>query len=89
MRGGSWKFQLINVIDNAMKRNRTRDEFLTSFTGGLRGDMDAERKYITYTHPKGQKARDKSLHDDRYLKWRMEDEFRIRAAITRWTSFAD
>jgi len=82
MRGGSWKFQLINVIDNAMKRSHTRDEFLNELhRRGYEVTWTPERKYITYTHPNGQKARDKSLHDDKYLKRRMEDEFRIRAEI--------
>ena len=82
MRGGSWKFQLINVIDAAMKRSHTRDEFLDELhRRGYEVTWTQERKYITYTHPNGQKARDKSLHDDKYLKWRMEDEFRIRTAI--------
>lgn len=82
MRGESWKFELINVIDGAMRRSRTRDEFLDELhRHGYGVTWTPERKYITYTHPNGQKVRDRSLHDDKYLKRRMEDEFRIRAEI--------
>ena len=39
------------------------------------------RKNITYTHPCGRKVRDEKLHNKKYLKARMEHEFRIREEI--------
>lgn len=38
----------------------------------------ANRKSITYTTPDGYRCRDYKLHDTKYLKGAMEDEFRIR-----------
>ena len=42
----------------------------------------AERKSITYTTPNGMKCRDNKLHEEKYLKENMENEFRIREEIT-------
>ncbi len=41
-----------------------------------------ERKYITFTCPNGRKVRDNKLHDNKYTKENLEDEFRIRKQIT-------
>ena len=38
-------------------------------------------KYITYTCPNGKRCRDIRLHEEKYLKENMEDEFRIRKEI--------
>ena len=38
-------------------------------------------KYITYTCPNGKPCRDIRLHEEKYLKENMEDEFRIRKEI--------
>ncbi len=81
-RGESWKFEMMNAVDLCMKCSRTKAEFVSEMERlGYGVRWEDTRKYITYTHPNGKKARDKSLHDDKYLKRRMEDEFRIRAAI--------
>ena len=42
---------------------------------------ESSRKYITYTTPDGLKCRDSKLHEEKYCKEVMENEFRIRAEI--------
>lgn len=81
-KGESWKFQIINAVDDCMKRSRSREEFIRNMNRrGYQVRWDLSRKYITYTHPNGMKARDTKLHDKRYLKEIMEREFGIREEI--------
>ncbi len=81
-RGESWKFRLINDIDECMRYAGTREEFITLMrTEGYDVRWQDSRKSITYTTPSGMKCRDDRLHDERYLKEAMEREFRIRAGI--------
>jgi len=76
IKGNSWKFRLMNTIDQAMARSRTRAGFISSME-----QMDYQvkwmpnYKYITYTTPEGQKCRDNRLHEEKYLKVRMEECF--------------
>ena len=42
---------------------------------------EQQRKYITYTTPKGKKCRCNKLHDRRFTKEMMDYEFKIRYAI--------
>ena len=82
VKGQSWKFQLINAVDDCMKRSRTKEEFTRNMKQrGYQVRWNASHKHITYTHPNGKKARDIKLHDTRYLKEVMEREFRIREEI--------
>ena len=81
-RGESWKFRLINDIDECMRYAGTREEFITLMrTEGYDIRWQDSRKNITYTIPGGMKCRDDRLHDERYLKEVMEREFQIRAGI--------
>jgi hypothetical protein len=81
-RGESWKFRLMDTIDECMHYAGTREEFITLMhTEGYDVRWEASRKNITYTIPSGMKCRDDRLHDERYLKEAMEREFRIRAGI--------
>ena len=81
-RGESWKFRLINDIDECMRYAGTREEFITLMrTEGYDIRWQDSRKNITYTTLSGMKCRDDRLHDERYLKEAMEREFRIRAGI--------
>ena len=78
-KGESWKFQLMNYIDECMRYARTRDEFvLLMRSAGYDVRWQDTRKNITYTTPDGKKCRDDRLHDEKYLKENMENEFRIR-----------
>lgn len=81
-RGDSWKFRLMDTIDECMRYAGTREEFITLMrTEGYDIRWQNSRKNITYTIPGGMKCRDDRLHDERYLKEAMEREFRIRERI--------
>lgn len=80
-KGESWKFRLINTIDECMRYAGNREEFITLMrTEGYDVRWEANRKNLTYTTPSGMKCRDERLHDERYLKGAMEREFGIRQA---------
>lgn len=79
MRGQSWKFQLIAVIEAAMERTGSRDEFLGELRRrGYDARWEEGRKSITYITPTGMRCRDDKLHEEKFRKEKMEDEFRIR-----------
>lgn len=76
VRGGSFKFQLMNAIDTALSQSRTQGEFTACMEGmGYGVKWIPHHKYITYTAPTGQRCRDNKLHDEKYLKERMEQHF--------------
>jgi hypothetical protein len=76
VRGGSYKFKLINVIDQAMAQSRTREEFIACMKQmGYQVKWIPHHKYITYTTPEGQRCRDNKLHETKYLKAEMEGYF--------------
>ncbi len=80
MKGESWKIDLINVIDEVMKQAKTQKQFC--FLMRQRGysvRWEESRKYITYTCPNGKRCRDNRLHDQKYSKEMMLNEFKIRA----------
>lgn len=82
VRGESWKFQLMNTVDQCMKRARTRADFIREMERrGYQVRWEETRKSITYTTLKGKKCRDDRLHEDKYRKEVMEREFRIREEI--------
>ena len=81
-RGQSWKFRLMNTIDDCMCYARTKAEFMTLMKSeGYDIRWTNSRKNITYTTPDGNKCRDSKLHDNKYLKEAMELEFAIRAEL--------
>ena len=84
IKGESWKMRLCFVIDECMKFASSKDEFIEAMRAR---DYDVmwtdERKYITYIVPGAEgknprRVRDIKLHEDKYLKENMENEFRIR-----------
>ena len=78
-KGESWKFRLINTIDECMKYAADRDAFVSLMESeGYAVRWESSRKYITYTAPDGLKCRDSKLHEEKYCKEAMEHEFRIR-----------
>ncbi len=88
-KGESWKFRLMNTIDECMRYARTRDAFIALMKSeGYQMRWEANRKSITYTTPGGMRCRDDRLHDEKYLKEAMEREFRIRAEIIIGTTQA-
>ena len=83
-KGESWKFRLMNTIDQCMRYAETKDEFIFLMEGeGYQVRWTEGRKNITYTTPEGMKCRDDRLHELKYTKEVMEREFRIRAEIVR------
>ena len=81
-KGQSWKFRLMNTIDQCMRCAATREDFISLMeSNGYQVRWTDGRKYITYTAPGGMKCRDDRLHEEKYTKEVMEREFRIRAEI--------
>ena len=81
-KGQSWKFRLMYNIGEAMKVSVNREDFIRQMKRrGYEVWWSDERKYITYTCPNGMKCRCNKLHDDKYLKERLEDEFEKRKQI--------
>lgn len=79
MKGDSRKFRLINEIERAMKLCGSKKEFIAEMNKrGYEVRWTDERQNITYTCPGGMKCRDKRLHENKFLKARMEYEFKIR-----------
>lgn len=78
----SWKIALAIQIDRTMEKAKTREEFIEMMRDkGYQVAWEDNRKYITYTTPEGKKCRDKSLHEYKYIKENMNNEFRIRSQI--------
>lgn len=83
-KGESWKFRLMNTIDQCMRYAATKEEFISLMESeGCQVRWSEGRKNVTYTTPNGMKCRDDRLHEMKYTKEVMEDEFRIRAEIVR------
>ena len=82
VRGESYKMQLAAVIDDAMAQAKTKEDFIRLMEAEGYGVVwTDERKYITYITQDGKRLRDRSLHEEKYLKGNMEYEFGIRQII--------
>ena len=78
-KGQSWKFDLLLVITDLMKTCGSKEEFIKKLREkGYDVRWEEHQKTMTYTCPNGMKVRDDKLHDTRFLKEAMENEFRIR-----------
>lgn len=81
-KGKSWKFRLMNTIDQCMRYAASKEEFISLMESeGYQVHWTAGRKNITYTTPTGMKCRDDRLHEEKYTKEAMKHEFRVRAAL--------
>ena len=79
MKGESWKVDLINTIDYAMRKAKSKKHFCWLMRQeGYSVKWQENHKYITYTCPNGCRARDDKLHEEKYRKEMMEREFKIR-----------
>ena len=79
VKGQSWKFKLMNDIDKAMNISGSKKDFINAMSiMGYSVTWTDGRKYITYQCPNKMKCRDIKLHNDKYLKGSMENEFRYR-----------
>ncbi len=75
----SWKYELINTIEDAMNVCQNKQEFIAYMESeGYQVNWTDTRKTICYTAPNGMKCRDYRLHEDKFLKENMENEFRFR-----------
>ena len=78
-KGESWKFELLIVITDLMKKSGSKQEFIDKLRErGYDVRWEEHHKTMTYTCPNGMKVRDNKLHDARFMKEAMEREFRIR-----------
>ena len=81
-KGQSWKLDLAMAIDEAMRYAVSKKHFVELMEmEGYEVKWKDTYKYITYTCPNGKPCRDNKLHEEKYLKENMEDEFRIRKEI--------
>ena len=82
VRGESFKFMLMNVISDCMKQAKSKKQFIALMKRkGYDVRWEQQRKYITYTTPKGKKCRCNKLHEKKYTKEMMDYEFKIRDRI--------
>lgn len=78
-KGESWKFRLMADINSAMNKSGSKEDFISALQRkGYEITWTDERKYITFTCPNGKKCRDKTLHDEKYLKENIEYELQFR-----------
>jgi len=78
-RGESWKFQLIKAIEEALLYSPDKESFIQNMEyEGYTVRWD-HHKYILFTTPEGKSCRDRSLHDETYLKENLERLFVYRA----------
>ena len=81
-KGQSWKLDLAMAIDEAMRYAVSKEHFIELMEmEGYEVKWKDTHKHITYTCPNGKPCRDNKLHEEKYLKENMEDEFRIRKEI--------
>jgi hypothetical protein len=78
-RGASFKWELMNVINQVMKQAKSKKQFCYMMKQqGYDVRWEDNRKYITYACPNGRRCRDNKLHGDKYRKENMEYEFETR-----------
>lgn len=69
----------MNDIDKAMNISGSKEDFINAMSiMGYSVTWTGDRKYVTYQCPNKMKCRDIKLHNDKYLKGSMENEFRYR-----------
>ena len=82
VKGESYKLALMYVIDEMMKKAKSKQHFIRLMhQNGYLVRWEDNRKYITYTCPNGQKCRCKRLHEHKYTKEMMTLEFEIRFGL--------
>ena len=85
VKGDSWKMRLCADIDFCMRYARTKKDFRRLMRErGYDMRWEDNRKYITYivnVDGEEKRVRDIKLHEEKYRKERIEDEFRIRQEL--------
>lgn len=83
--GKSWKMKMILSIEYAMKRAKTKQQFIDEMNKlGYDIRWTDTRKNITYIEKANpnHKCRDNNLHQEKFLKEKMEEEFEIRERLS-------
>ncbi len=79
--GNSWKFKLMNDIETAMEYSGSKQDFIDNMSSlGYSMTWTPQRKYITFHCPNGMKCRDIKLHENKFLKEKIEYELQFREA---------
>lgn len=79
LKGRSWKARLMNAIDFCMNNTTTKQDFIFYMNQlGYEVNWKDTRKYITYRTPENMKCRDNKLHEEKYLKEKMEEYYGIK-----------
>lgn len=82
LRSDSWKLDLIHTINEALEYADSRESFIANMEReGYEVIWTDTRKYITFVCPNGRKCRDRSLHDETFLKENLEALFIYRQAV--------
>lgn len=84
MSGTSWKFQMINAIEFAMKSAKTKQQFIEAMDRlGYEILWADTRKNITYIEKANpnHRCRDNNMHQEKFLKEKMEAEFELRERL--------
>lgn len=83
--GRSWKLLLCTAITKAMRKASSKEEFIKIMNdSGYEVDWADNHKHITYKkqlEDKCLRCRDNKLHETKYLKENMDNEFTIRREI--------
>ena len=82
--GKSWKMKMILSIEFAMKKAKTKQQFIEEMDKiGYEMRWTPTRKNITYIEKENpnHKCRDNNLHQEKFLKEKMEEEFEIRERL--------
>ena len=85
MAGKSWKMQMINAIEFAMKAARDKEDFIKRMNKlGYEIKWTPTRKNITYIEKANpnHRCRNNNMHEEKFLKENMEAEFEIRKGFT-------
>lgn len=82
LREDSWKMDLIYAINEALEYANSRESFIANMEQeGYEVIRTAGRKHITFVCPNGRKCRDKSLHDETFLKENLDALFTYRQTL--------
>ena len=82
LRSDSWKLDLIHAINEALEYATDRESFISNMEyEGYQVTWTDSRKHITFICPNGRKCRDRSLHDETFLKENLEALFVYRQTV--------
>ncbi len=81
-KGQSWKFRLMYDVTDAMKKSSSREDFIILMKRkGYKVRWEEGRRDITFTCPNGMMCRGSRLHQEKFRKENIENEFRLRKRL--------